>query len=422
MPSVLLRNGAVRWKQAYARFFQGLARHPTIQRKTGAQAVWVTSELFRFADSVNAATGQVTPRLLLGTKKFPVGAIAFTAHRAFTPPASLHITIDNGRWFLFGSFDDAQAAPAPEDIGAQLARWDSAALLTATVGVDRGVAVPACASTGQAFDFSETQKRRMAHKEAAAQRWQRALSRRRKGGANRRLAAYRYRAVRQYEKNVRQDFAHQTSHTLVSNPITRMIVFEDLGVQRMTRRAKPKRDETGHYVRNGVAAKSGLNVAILRSAWGRLRGYTEYKARRAGTLFVSVPAQYSSQECAACGHIHPDNRISQSVFVCQRCGHHDNADANAAQDREAQSTHHQRRAGTVRTGGLTANACGDQGQTRSRKRPRAPINEAGNSRLNARALGGERVHQRILGKLLRGLLRLDFLFNAHSHTSVGNAM
>ncbi|MFJ1252269.1 hypothetical protein [Cupriavidus sp. CuC1] len=31
----MLRNGAVRWKQAYNRFFQKLGRRPTIQRKVG---------------------------------------------------------------------------------------------------------------------------------------------------------------------------------------------------------------------------------------------------------------------------------------------------------------------------------------------------------------------------------------------------
>ncbi|MBP7493397.1 MAG: transposase, partial [Rhodoferax sp.] len=36
---------------------------------------------------------------------------------------------------------------------------------------------------------------------------------------------------------------------------------------------------------------------------------------------IEVPAFYSSQECGSCGHIHKDNRVSQSEFVCQNCGH-----------------------------------------------------------------------------------------------------
>ena len=44
----------------------------------------------------------------------------------------------------------------------------------------------------------------------------------------------------------------------------------------------------------------------------------------------SAPPAYSSQECALCTFISPDNRSTQAEFVCQRCGHTDNADHNAA--------------------------------------------------------------------------------------------
>ena len=32
----------------------------------------------------------------------------------------------------------------------------------------------------------------------------------------------------------------------------------------------------------------------------------------------------------ACEHTHPNNRKQQALFVCERCGHTDNADRNAA--------------------------------------------------------------------------------------------
>ena len=46
--------------------------------------------------------------------------------------------------------------------------------------------------------------------------------------------------------------------------------------------------------------------------------------------FRSVPAYYTSQECAHCGHIEKGNRLSQESFVCQKCGYSDNADVNAS--------------------------------------------------------------------------------------------
>ncbi len=78
-----------------------------------------------------------------------------------------------------------------------------------------------------------------------------------------------------------------------------------------------------------VGQKAGLNRSILESAWGAVKTYSQYKARRKGKLCIDVPPHHSSQECAACGHTHPDNRLTQAEFVCQRCGNIDNADYNA---------------------------------------------------------------------------------------------
>ncbi len=54
------------------------------------------------------------------------------------------------------------------------------------------------------------------------------------------------------------------------------------------------------------------------------------KALRAGKLMIRVPPAYSSQTCAACGHVNPDSRLSQADLVCQDCGYTDNADHNAS--------------------------------------------------------------------------------------------
>ena len=106
-------------------------------------------------------------------------------------------------------------------------------------------------------------------------------------------------------------------------------VLEALQVRNMTKRAKPKQ-ENGKWARNGAAAKSGLNKAILASAWGRVTTYLTYKAARRNQLVLVVPAHYSSQECSECNYTHPGNRAIQAEFVCQRCGFTEHADINAA--------------------------------------------------------------------------------------------
>ncbi len=333
VPSHILRNGAVRWRQAYSRYFAGLAARPTIRKNVGVQSAWLTRELFRFEPMTDPDTGEAEGhRLVIGTKKFPVGELRYKAHRAHTVPVSITLSIDAGHWYLSFNTDDGQDEANDQAIGDWLASFTDQELAERTVGIDRGVVIPACASNGQDFGLTRVQQARLAKKARGKARWQRRMARRVKGSGGWRKAKRRAAAHGRYAKHVRWDFAHQTSHALVSNPRTALLVFEALQVRNMTRKPRPKQDEAGRYRPNRATAKAGLNRRILESAWGQVRSYSQYKARRAGKLVLDVPAQYSSQACAQaqCGYTHPDNRLDQARFVCQRCGHTDNADRNAA--------------------------------------------------------------------------------------------
>ncbi|RDZ14987.1 transposase, partial [Enterobacter sp. EC-NT1] len=77
-------------------------------------------------------------------------------------------------------------------------------------------------------------------------------------------------------------YAHQVSHLLVSEARYQVLVFEDLPIQNMTKRPKPKTNNRGQFKPNGACRKAGLNRAILASAWGQVLWFTRYKALRAG--------------------------------------------------------------------------------------------------------------------------------------------
>lgn len=331
VPSVLLRNGAVLWKQAYGRFFAGLGNRPTTHGKRGRQSVWLTSEVFEFRPVVDASTGEAAGyQLHIGTRKFPVGILAFKAHREYRVPASLHLSVHAGRWHVSFNYDDGVPEPSDRDIAVWLAQHDETELRGMTVGLDRGVNLPLAGSDGQKFDFSETQKQRLARQERYKKRWQRRQARRTPGSAGWVKARNRVARYQRYGLDVRRDVAHKASCALADDPRYKLFVFEALRIGNMTARARPAQDAQGRWLRNGARAKSGLNKSILASAWGQTQTYLQYKARRQGKLVVSVPPFFSSQECAACGHVHQDNRVSQSVFVCHDCGNTDHADHNAA--------------------------------------------------------------------------------------------
>ncbi len=48
------------------------------------------------------------------------------------------------------------------------------------------------------------------------------------------------------------------------------LIIEDLKLKNLTRRAKPKIDNDGTWLRNNQAAKSGLNKSMLAAAHGQL--------------------------------------------------------------------------------------------------------------------------------------------------------
>jgi putative transposase len=341
VPSVLLRNGSVLWKQAYGRYVSKLGGRPTIHKKHGKRAVWLTSELFEFKPVIDRETGDITSHTLhVGTKKFPVGVLEFKAHREYNVPASLHISVHAGQWHISFNYDNAIPEPSEKDTISWLEGFTESELRSASLGLDRGVALPLVSSDHKEFGFTAIQAGRLEKQARHKKRWQRRLARRTKGSSGYLKAKQRVARYSRYGADVRRDVGHKTSYVLAQNPRIKLYVFEALKIKNMTRKAKPKQDEGGKWLRNGARAKSGLNRSILASTWAQTKTYLQYKARRQGKLVIEVPAFYSSQECAACGHTHPDNRKSQSEFVCQRCGNTENADHNAAKVIAARGVQH----------------------------------------------------------------------------------
>ena len=198
-----------------------------------------------------------------------------------------------------------------------------------TVGIDRGVAIPLALSNGVCFGFSDVQKKRLVEQERKKKRWQKIQARRVQGSRNQKKAKYKVARYARYAGNVRQDMAHKASRIMVDMPDKKLFVFESLKLKNMTKKPKAKQDAQGRWLSNGAKAKAGLSKALLASSLGITKVFTSYKAKRAGKLVIEVPAFYTSQECSQCGHIHPDNRVTQDTFICQSCGHSENTDINA---------------------------------------------------------------------------------------------
>ncbi|MHB8674681.1 MAG: transposase, partial [Candidatus Limnocylindrales bacterium] len=127
---------------------------------------------------------------------------------------------------------------AAEQIAEDLRHLSSDQLAERTLGGDRGVAKPLTTSDGQVFDLLPVQKKRVKKARRQRKKWQRRASRRKKGSRNQKKAYRKGAKYQQSEKNVRQNYAHQTSHRLVADDTDDLYVFEALLIQNMTKRPK----------------------------------------------------------------------------------------------------------------------------------------------------------------------------------------
>ena len=155
----------------------------------------------------------------------------------------------------------------------------------------------------------------------------------RKHGASKRYERERRQVARLYRKarDITVDWAQQATTRLVRG--YDFIVMEGLNLQGMIRRCKPKPDpkHPGRYLHNGQTAKHGLNRGLLQSNLGLIRSLLEYKTRLlSGKTLATVNPAYTSRTCIRCGHCAKENRESQAVFSCTKCGFTWNADLNAA--------------------------------------------------------------------------------------------
>lgn len=173
------------------------------------------------------------------------------------------------------------------------------------VGLDRGVAVSATTSAG-GFHSAPS----VARAQALRARRQQKLARCRPGSNRRSDARRRAAVVSARTTDRRKDWVEKLSTDLARS--YDLIVLEDLRVPNMVRKGRGKR---------------GLNRSIYDQGWGLLLRRLTDKAP--GRVVVVNPA-YTSQTCAACGHVASENRESQVVFRCVSCGHSAHADVNAA--------------------------------------------------------------------------------------------
>jgi putative transposase len=328
-PSQVLRNSATIWHRSYSRFLKGLGGRPTRKNKSKGNYIWLTRELFSIRWKGRNAT------VIIGTHKNPVGQIKVRRHKERIPkahPVSIWIRRTAHKWHISFSYDDGHVVEqvSNADHLSHLKTLSMDVLETMVTGIDRGIAKPV--QTDQlstVYVMSQQSIQKTALLERKRKRYQKRLARQMKGSKSRFKTVQSISKVSAKITAIRHDFWHKTTHQIATE--SKVVVIEDLKLKNMTKRPKPKPcPHSGKWLRNGAAAKSGLNKAMLNAGLGLFDVFLTYKMARENKPLFKISAYQTSQECAQCGYTHPKNRITQADFHCLSCHHKDNADHNAA--------------------------------------------------------------------------------------------
>jgi putative transposase len=290
--SVTVQQQALRdFHQACANWWRGSHKRPTWRKRGRGEGFRVTNGHGDLkVEQLNRRWSRVwVPK---------VGWVKFRRSRPVPDAKSYRVTCDAaGRWHIaFAVKPDLIPAPGNFEV----------------VGVDRGVAVTLAYSDGTMLH---------APRPAPTKTAQQALARCKRGSNRRHKAKLRLARVHARNADRRKDFVEKATTDLARR--FDLIRVEDLRVASMTRSARGTAEQPGRNVRQ----KAGLNRSILAGGWGMFVRRLEDKAP---WRVEKVDPAFTSQTCAACGHIDPRNRENQA-FRCRSCGHQAHADVNAAQ-------------------------------------------------------------------------------------------
>ncbi|MCX7255241.1 MAG: transposase [Polaromonas sp.] len=321
-PSQALQQSLKDLDKAWQNFFAKRAAFPKFKKK-GQQ------ESFRFPQGFKL--DQPNSRVFLPK----LGWLRYRNSRDILGTAK-NITVSQagGKWFASIQTEREVEQPVPT--------------ATSAIGIDVGIVRFAAMSDGNFIEPLNSFKK---HEKRLA-KYQRRMSCKTKFSKNWHKAKCKVQKVHTQIANARKDFLHKKTAEISKNHA--MVAVEDLQINNMSKSAAGNAEKPG----KNVAAKSGLNKAILDQGWFEFRRQLDYKLDWNGGILIAVPPQYTSQTCPCCGHVAKENRQTQAKFVCVECGYANNADVVGAMN--------------ILARGYRAAACGENGSGLARKRKTKP--------------------------------------------------
>lgn len=222
-----------------------------------------------------------------------VGALRVKVHRPHQGTIkTVSITREADKWFVVLSCDLGEVAVAPNGLP--------------DVGIDVGLEHFLTTSDGEHVANPRLLKAELPE----LRRRSRSLSRKKRGGTNRRKARARVARLHTRVKNLRKEFHHKTALSLVRR--FGLVAVESLNV-------------------SGMLRSHRLARSIADAGWSGFLLLLRNKAESAGCGVVEVNCRGTSQECSRCGSV-VLKTLSVRTHDCPSCGLVLQRDINAARN------------------------------------------------------------------------------------------
>lgn len=282
--------------KAYIMFFKGISKYPKFKSKKRCKMVFPirhdSYKAFHFED--NVVKVEKIGRIKIKCSNIPI------KEKYINP----RISFVNNKWILsFGIECENQAFE----------------LTDKSMGIDLGIKELAVVSYGNKkiifhninkSNRVKTLERKLNHiKRVTARKY------RTNGNYEKSNSIIKYEAMQReiYYKlsNIRQNYVHQITHTLISlNP--KRVVMEDLNVI-------------------GMMKNHNLAKSIANQKFAEFIRQMKYKCEWGGIEFIQADRFYpSSKTCSCCGCVKPTLKLKQRVYKCDECGLMIDRDYNAA--------------------------------------------------------------------------------------------
>ena len=284
--------------KAFQRFFKKQSGYPKFKSRKRSKPAFPIRETVWFADKV------VTIEKIGKVHYKTDFELPFGRGHKFTNPRISNV---NGKWILSFGMECENQAPELTDV---------------SMGIDLGVKDLAIAEfNGEKIVFHNINKsHKMRKLKKKLKHLQRSISR--KYEANRQGKKYvktkniiceedKLRKLHSRITNIRNNYTHQTTHTLVAM-LPKRVVMEDLNV-------------------SGMIKNHHLSKVIQEQCFFEFIRQMKYKCEWHGIEFIQVDRFYpSSKTCSCCGSIKHNLKLSDRIYKCDLCGAVIDRDYNAA--------------------------------------------------------------------------------------------